>query len=234
MVPRISHLVITLCTPQDALTQAVVAATQAALATQATLGTPSQPSHRLPRLDLPKFSGDVLKWPEFWDLFQSSVHVRPLPDVDKLSYLKISMQGEAAQTITGLPITSGNYQVALSMLQDKYGRPEVITSTLYSKLQNLSAASTKFSDLLTLHTDLESLLRQLCAAGEDVDSQYSLIPQLRAKFPLSVTAKLEEWKASTGTASWTVKSFRTALQTLLRPHTERCTRSNIGKAHENG
>ena len=31
-------------------------------------------SVRLPKLQLPNFDGNVLRWPEFWDIYESSVH----------------------------------------------------------------------------------------------------------------------------------------------------------------
>lgn len=43
---------------------------------------------KLPALDLPSFSGEILKWIEFWDSFESSVHCNSkLSPVEKLSYL---------------------------------------------------------------------------------------------------------------------------------------------------
>ena len=31
-------------------------------------------SVNLPKLHLPTYDGSVLKWPEFWDIFEASVH----------------------------------------------------------------------------------------------------------------------------------------------------------------
>ena len=45
--------------------------------------------HRLPKLGLPTFSGDILAWQIFWDSFQTTVHNNPsLTNVKKFSYLK--------------------------------------------------------------------------------------------------------------------------------------------------
>ena len=45
----------------------------------------SQPSlgpMKLPRLDIRSFSGDVLRWQEFWDVFDASVHQAKYAPVD--------------------------------------------------------------------------------------------------------------------------------------------------------
>ena len=42
---------------------------------------------KLSKLNLPKFSGDVLQWPSFWDQFSVTVHDTDLPVVSKFTYL---------------------------------------------------------------------------------------------------------------------------------------------------
>ena len=36
-------------------------------------------SIRLPKLQLPNFDGNILRWPEFWDIYESSVHRQDIP-----------------------------------------------------------------------------------------------------------------------------------------------------------
>ncbi|XP_076398051.1 uncharacterized protein LOC105662716 [Megachile rotundata] len=65
---------------------------------------------QLPKIDLPTFSGDPLKWESFRDLFKSLVHDVPhLSDVKKLLYLKSSLTGSAAEVIQNTPITEAAY-----------------------------------------------------------------------------------------------------------------------------
>ena len=45
-------------------------------------------SMRLPKLNLPNFDGNILKWPEFWDVFESSVDKQNISDVAKFNYLE--------------------------------------------------------------------------------------------------------------------------------------------------
>ena len=54
---------------------------------------------KLPQLDIAPFSGDILKWQEFWDAFEASVHQAKYAPVDKLNYLKSKLKGEALEAI---------------------------------------------------------------------------------------------------------------------------------------
>lgn len=42
---------------------------------------------KLPKLDTPTFSGNVLEWQTFWEQFRVSVHDRSISDAEKLVYL---------------------------------------------------------------------------------------------------------------------------------------------------
>ena len=59
---------------------------------------------RLPKLDVPTFSGNILNWTSFWEQFRISVHDRTsLSDSEKLVYLQQSLKGGTAKTtIEGL------------------------------------------------------------------------------------------------------------------------------------
>jgi hypothetical protein len=64
-------------------------------------------THRLPKLSLPTFNGDSLKWQRFWDSYKSAVHDNPsLGDIQKFNYLKAHLSEEAARSIEGLPLTA--------------------------------------------------------------------------------------------------------------------------------
>ena len=64
----------------------------------------SQNASRLPKLTLPIFGGDPLKWQTVWDSFDSAVHSNNvLTNVQKLNYLRVHLKGEAARAIAGFP-----------------------------------------------------------------------------------------------------------------------------------
>ena len=45
-------------------------------------------SIRLPKMQLPNFDGNVLKWPELWDVFESFADRQNILGVVKFSYLR--------------------------------------------------------------------------------------------------------------------------------------------------
>ena len=72
---------------------------------------------KLPKLELQKFHGNILKWQVFWDSFEASIHKNPnLLPVDKFNYLRAEL-GDARVVISGLELTNTNYEVAVNLLQ---------------------------------------------------------------------------------------------------------------------
>ena len=99
--------------------------------------TPS--GFKLPKLNLPTFHGDVTKWLEFYDLFSCSIHNNNnLTDIQKLTYLKGQLGGEAAKLISGFKLEGSNYNPAIQLLIDNYGRKDRISYALITQLTSLT------------------------------------------------------------------------------------------------
>lgn len=93
---------------------------------------------KLPKVALPKFSGEALEWVSFWDRYVSSIHNQPnLSDVDKMIYLKSCLSGKALATIEGFSLTNNNYQTVIALLKDKFGNTTIIKKTIMDKLLDL-------------------------------------------------------------------------------------------------
>ena len=109
-----------LTTPSQAGSQtpeSVYSGNSAMVATAST----TEDSTKLPKLDLPTFSGNYEDWPSFSDLFESSVHNnKKLTGARKLQYLKGCVKGEAEQLISYLKITNENYDIAWKILANRY------------------------------------------------------------------------------------------------------------------
>ena len=79
-----------------------------------------------------------MRWQEFWDSFEASIHKNPnLQPVDKFNYLRAELEGDASAVISGLELTNSNYEVAVNLLQERFGRDELMMDAHYSALLDL-------------------------------------------------------------------------------------------------
>ena len=87
------------------------------------LGSGSKVRPKLPKLVMPKFSGDITKFRSFWDSFKSAIDENSdLSLIDKFNYLWSLLEGSAAKSIQGLPLTESNYSSAKTILEGCFGR----------------------------------------------------------------------------------------------------------------
>ena len=90
---------------------------------------------RLPKLELPTFSGNHESFFPFWDTFANLVHDDPLlPPKLKFQYLRTCLKGEALTTIEGFAITSDNYASAVKLLHSIYASPDKLQRQLFREL----------------------------------------------------------------------------------------------------
>ena len=76
---------------------------------------------RLPQITLPTFTVRTEEWESFRDLFRSLIHLdNGLSGVQKLHYLKASVQGEAKAALDGIATTEANYTIAWELLLERY------------------------------------------------------------------------------------------------------------------
>lgn len=82
---------------------------------------------KLPKLEVKRFKGNVCKWQEFWDSFESSIHSNScLSNVDKFNYLRGLLEEPAKSCIAGFSLTGANYPSAVEILKDRYGKKSVV------------------------------------------------------------------------------------------------------------
>lgn len=100
---------------------------------------------RLPKLDLPHFSGGYTQWREFFDIFVCAVHDRKnLAPVQKLQYLKGCLTGDAKNIIKTLTLKDENYPIAIKQLKLRYDNVKTIRDAHFANifgLQQLNAKS---------------------------------------------------------------------------------------------
>ena len=98
---------------------------------------------KLPKLQLPKFNGRVTEWNSFWDSFNSAIHSNPsISNVNKFNYLQSLLEGSASRAIKGLTLTSANYDNAISILQEHYGKTQQTIAAHMDEILKIPACNT--------------------------------------------------------------------------------------------
>ncbi|GFS81737.1 DUF1758 domain-containing protein [Trichonephila clavipes] len=93
----------------------------------------------------------------------NSTESSSLNDVDKFSYLKSVVTSDAELAIRGLTLTSENYARAIKILENRFGRKELIVDFHMNRLLNLTPVSKSFDviALRNLYDQLEINIREL-------------------------------------------------------------------------
>ena len=100
------------------------------------------PRVKLPKLSLKKFNGDLTRWTTFWDTFESAVHSNPsLTNIDKFNYLNSLLESAASDAISGLTLTSANYEEAIGVLKKRFGNKQLIVNRHMDLLLNLDTVT---------------------------------------------------------------------------------------------
>uniref|UniRef100_A0A8D8QQZ3 Uncharacterized protein n=1 Tax=Cacopsylla melanoneura TaxID=428564 RepID=A0A8D8QQZ3_9HEMI len=185
----------------------------------------------LPKLQLASFSGDILKWTEFWDRFSSVVDRRTdIPDVDKLAYLVCSLEGSAKQSIHGLEMTNANYKVAVQKLNERFGKPNLIVDAHYAALGRIPVAKNTTIDCRRVLDTVERHLRTLENLGENVNHN-QLRTTIMEKFPQEV---IYELRMDMETQGYSVKTLRDSLEKILSARENSFAMSSVDVAKESG
>ena len=141
-----------------------------------TLTSSSYSTSRLPKLSIPTFTGDPLNWQSFWDCFDSAVNSNPtLLNVQKLSYLRAQLQGDASRVVAGFPLTNTSYSQSIALLTDQFGQPYKIVNAHLQALLHLPSPSNTLASLQGFHDSVEGHIRSLTSLGKSVDSYGDLL-----------------------------------------------------------
>ncbi|XP_077261644.1 heterogeneous nuclear ribonucleoprotein L isoform X3 [Temnothorax americanus] len=91
-------------------------------------------------ISIPSFKGVYETWPTYRDLFKAVIYdSQRLTDVEKLHYLRLSLEGPPAKLISGLPLTGDSLKLSWEMLVDRYENKRLL---IQSYLDQLFASST--------------------------------------------------------------------------------------------
>ncbi|VDP51029.1 unnamed protein product [Heligmosomoides polygyrus] len=92
-----------------------------------------------PLFEVPSFSGDFREFKAFWSVFEALMHNdASLTDQEKFLFLKQALKGEAAASITYVPVIGKKYCVAVNILKKQYDRSANIADIPISDIKKKS------------------------------------------------------------------------------------------------
>ncbi|XP_064461678.1 uncharacterized protein LOC135371619 [Ornithodoros turicata] len=145
---------------------------------------------KLPKIEVPKFNGDLMNWMTFWDQFESTIHKNEtLHNVDKFKYLQSYLTGKAATAISGLPLTNENYDAAIEILNQRFNQRQHIVDQHLNRLLNLPtvADAGDYVHLRDLYDEVQVRVRGLQAPKvEQNEYGVMLLSALRKSVPKQV------------------------------------------------
>ena len=132
------------------------------------------------------FYADSLSWQSFWDCFDAAINSNPtLTGVQKLTYLRAQLQGDAARVIAGFPLTDATYSHLIALLQNRFGQPHKLVSAYMQALLDLPSPVNTLTSLQQFHDSVESHIRSLSSLGKDCESYGDLlVPIIMGKLPV--------------------------------------------------
>ena len=180
-------------------------------------GSAIQGSHQrsvnLPKLEIPYFNGDKLRWSEFWDTFEATVDQNNnLSNIEKLSYLNSKLTGEAKQAVSGIYLSNENYEVTKALLKERFESSQSVVNSHYTQLINMKPAFNSTKRLRTLYDQFERHLRSLEALKQDTN-QDVFVNIMTSKIPKEVLLQLQFQRGAK--IKWTVGRLRELLSDYI-------------------
>ena len=146
---------------------------------------------KLPKMQMPEFNGDPLRWQGFWDRYEVSIDSNTnIRDIDKFNYLKGCLKGEALDAISGLALSMENYKEAIQLLKNRFGNEQLLISAHMESLLKISKIRSRenIKELRMLYNHVENCIRNLKSLKLDTSGYGSLlIPILKDRLPDEVT-----------------------------------------------
>ena len=133
---------------------------------------------RLPKLTIKTFNGKLTAWTPFWDSFKSAIHENSeLSKKDKFNYLRYMVTNGALEAISGLTLTSANYDEAIEIMKRMFGNKQLIMNQHMEQLLSVERVTSQHDvkGLRHLYDVIESNVRSLRSLDVSADSYSSLL-----------------------------------------------------------
>lgn len=153
---------------------------------------------QLEKLSLPTFTGDVLKFAQFWDSFKNRIHNnRSLSNIDKFDYLRMYVKDTALTCISGLEVSEAGYVEAVNTLRRRYGRPLQLVNAHLDALFSLKELSPDCTipQLRKLCDNITSHIRSLKCLGVNLaHNSQTLGPIMLSRIPSHIRISWHQHK----------------------------------------
>ena len=149
---------------------------------------------KLSKLEIKRFGGDSKEYKSFKDSFEIAVNRRSdIVEVEKFTYLKSFLTGEASRAVKGIAVTTENYEEAMQVLDERYGNVQIIVNSHFEELTKLPALHNNddTAKLRDLYHKIETNLRRLRAVGIQADTYGCILVQMmKNKLPKEINLLL--------------------------------------------
>ncbi|UYV60287.1 hypothetical protein LAZ67_1000726 [Cordylochernes scorpioides] len=192
---------------------------------------PSCTTVKLPKLMISKFYGNFSEWLTFWNSFDAAIHQNnSLNPIDKFNYLKSHLGGTALNTVEGFALSADNYEKAIKLLKDRFGREYILISRHMNNLLSMRPLKTS-SDVRTFREIFDNLsvhIRSLESLNVSIDVYGQLLcPIIIKLLPADLNLELNK-ELPTG---YVINDLITFLERQLTAR-EKSFRNEIGTGNE--
>ena len=176
---------------------------------------------KLPPIQVGEYNGSLLTWSLFWDKFDVAIHSRKdLSDIQKYTYLKSYLVGDAKRAIQGVTYDKDNYTKAIEVLTERFGNKQLRVSAHMKELQTIKGVGSinDVPGMRRMYDCLETNITSLKVLGVDVSTYGSLlISVIYERIPEEIRIKISlefgngDWKLDTA-----LEVFKTELEARER------------------
>lgn len=135
---------------------------------------------KLPELKLPSFSGDLRDWITFRDSFKNLISDNTqLTDIDKFTYLRSSVSGDALQEIASIDLTAANYSIAWKSLESRYENRKLLVKSHLDALMAVSPMKKEsFEALNSVISEFDKHLQMLDKIGQQTANWSTILAHI--------------------------------------------------------
>ncbi|XP_011858322.1 PREDICTED: uncharacterized protein LOC105555891 [Vollenhovia emeryi] len=144
---------------------------------------------KLPKIQLPRFSGELKDWLQFWSLFKNIHLDATITKEDKFQYLIQAMVKDtrASELVNSYPPTAANYDKVIASLKNRFGRNDLLVEVYVREMLKLVLNKTKASShtsLSRIYDRLETQMRALESLGVTTDMCAAMLyPLVESSLP---------------------------------------------------